>query len=48
MVELSTSIGNLARQALASGRGVALLDPHGDLVGGLWADNPEERRGRVV
>lgn len=44
----STLIGNLARQDLAAGRGFALLDPHGDLVEGLWASLSEAERQRVV
>lgn len=44
----STLLGNLARQDLAAGRGFALLDPHGDLVEGLWEGLPEELREHVV
>jgi hypothetical protein len=39
----STLILNLARQDIEQGRGVAIIDPHGDLVENLLPHIPEER-----
>src|ERR1051325_3644753 len=41
----STLLETLIRQDIASRRGLALLDPHGDLVERIWAGIPKERRG---
>jgi DNA helicase HerA-like ATPase len=38
----------LARQDIAAGRGLALIDPHGDLAARLAAAVPEERRGDLL
>src|SRR5213594_3882269 len=40
----STLLENLARQDIESGRGLALLDPHGDLVERLVEAMPEKRK----
>src|SRR5947207_13401361 len=40
----STLLENLARQDIRAGNGLALLDPHGDLVERIWNDTPVERR----
>jgi hypothetical protein len=44
----STAMLNLAEQDIRAGRGVAALDPKGDLVKGLLARIPRERIGDVV
>jgi type IV secretory pathway TraG/TraD family ATPase VirD4 len=44
----STLIETMARQDLASGRGFALIDPHGDLVERVWRSVPDSDRGRVI
>jgi len=44
----STLLETLALQDLASGRGFALVDPHGDLVERVVANVPDEQRSRVV
>ena len=44
----STLIANLAHQDLVHGEGVALLDPHGDLVEHVLRLVPEERRGDLI
>ncbi len=44
----STLIANLARQDMAHGEGLALLDPHGDLVEELVRGVPEERKGDLI
>src|SRR5580700_78004 len=44
----STLLFNLIRQDIESGQGVAVLDPHGDLVDSLLRIIPEERIGDVV
>jgi hypothetical protein len=44
----STLIETLARQDLESGRGFALVDPHGDLVEGIAATIPRNQMDRVV
>lgn len=44
----STLIETLARQDIAAGRGVALLDPHGDLVERVVASIPEARRRDII
>src|SRR5438093_6529983 len=40
----STLLENLARQDIRNGHGLALLDPHGDLVERIWNQIPAERR----
>src|SRR5213083_841845 len=40
----STLLENLAGQDIRAGNGLALLDPHGDLVERIWNDIPVERR----
>src|SRR3989442_15710988 len=40
----STLLENLARQDIRAGNGLALLDPHGDLVERLVGAVPEERQ----
>jgi hypothetical protein len=44
----STLLLSLILQDIEAGRGVALLDPHGDLVDEVIARLPEERRGDVL
>lgn len=44
----STLIETLARQDIAAGRGLALLDPHGDLVERVVAAIPEDRQRDVI
>lgn len=44
----STLLGNLVIQDLQAGRGVALLDPHGDLVETVIAHVPRERTNQVL
>jgi hypothetical protein len=44
----STLIANLARQDIANGEGLALLDPHGDLVEELARSVPEARRSDLI
>lgn len=44
----STLLLNLALQDIASGAGVAVLDPHGDLVEAILRNVPEERVDDVV
>lgn len=44
----STLLETLIRQDLSRGHGLALLDPHGDLVEKLLSDVPEERRGDLI
>ncbi len=44
----STLLLNLALQDIAAGAGVAILDPHGDLVETLLGNIPEERLDDVV
>lgn len=44
----STLIFNLLRQDIEQGAGLALLDPHGDLVEKVLAIVPPDRRGDVV
>jgi hypothetical protein len=44
----STLLETLIRQDLLSGHGLALLDPHGDLVEKVLADLPEARRADLV
>jgi hypothetical protein len=44
----TTTMLNLAAQDIAAGRGVAVLDPKGDLVRGLLERIPRERRDDVV
>lgn len=44
----STFLLHLMRQDLAAGRGIALIDPHGDLAEEVLASIPESRMGEVV
>lgn len=44
----STLLKNLIRQEIEAGQGVALLDPHGDLVEDVLGLVPDERHGDVV
>jgi type IV secretory pathway TraG/TraD family ATPase VirD4 len=44
----STLLENLIRQDIAAGRGVALLDPHGDLVERVLASVSDERRADLI
>lgn len=44
----STLLETLIRQDLLSGRGLALLDPHGDLVERVLSQVPEERRADLI
>src|SRR5206468_1583706 len=44
----STLLENLASQDIQSSRGLALLDPHGDLVERLVAAVPKERMGDLI
>jgi hypothetical protein len=44
----STLLETLIRQDIASGRGVALLDPHGDLVEKILAHLPEHRKNDLI
>ena len=44
----STLLRSLILQDIDAGRGVVLLDPHGDLVEDVLAGIPEERHGDVV
>jgi hypothetical protein len=44
----STLIENLILQDIKAGHGVALLDPHGDLVERVLAQVPGERQGDIV
>ena len=44
----STLLETLARQDLCSGRGFALIDPHGDLVERIASNLPAEQKARVV
>ena len=44
----STSIINLARQDMESGRGLVVFDPHGDLIESIIAQVPESRIEDVV
>lgn len=44
----STLLATLAMQDLMAGRGFALIDPHGDLVHGLWNAVPDHLRSRVT
>lgn len=44
----STLIANLTRQDIANGEGLALLDPHGDLVEELVRSVPEERKSDLI
>lgn len=43
----STLLLNLILQDLAAGQGLAVLDPHGDLIDDILARMPEERAGDV-
>lgn len=44
----STFLANIARQDLESGRGIALIDPHGDLAERILGLVPPERHGDVL
>src|SRR5690348_4843973 len=44
----STLLENLIQQDIAAGEGLALLDPHGDLVERIVEDVPETRRSDVM
>lgn len=44
----STLLETLVLQDIRSGRGCAVLDPHGDLVARLAKSIPEERRSQIV
>lgn len=44
----STLLETLLQQDVAAGRGMALLDPHGDLIGKVLAQLPEERQAEVI
>jgi DNA helicase HerA-like ATPase len=44
----STLLETLIRQDIASGQGLALLDPHGDLVEKVLAYFPEERKEDLI
>jgi hypothetical protein len=44
----STLIANLVRQDLARGEGLALIDPHGDLVDSVLPFVPKERTNQVL
>jgi Type IV secretion-system coupling protein DNA-binding domain len=44
----STLLETLIRQDLVNGSGLALLDPHGDLVENILSDVPEERRADLI
>jgi energy-coupling factor transporter ATP-binding protein EcfA2 len=44
----STLIETLARQDLETGRGFALVDPHGDLVENIAANIPPDHANRVI
>jgi hypothetical protein len=44
----STLLETLIRQDLSGGHGLALLDPHGDLVEKVLSGMPEERRGDLL
>jgi type IV secretory pathway TraG/TraD family ATPase VirD4 len=44
----STLLETLIRQDIASGQGLALLDPHGDLVEKILAHLPEQRKDDLI
>ena len=44
----STLLENLARQDIRCGRGLALLDPHGDLVERLLVAVPDPRKSDLI
>src|SRR5438093_1638279 len=44
----STLLENLARQDIRAGNGLALLDPHGDLVERLLAAVPDPRKSDLI
>src|SRR5205085_1568107 len=44
----STLLETLIRQDILGGNGLALLDPHGDLVQQVHAEIPEERRSDLI
>lgn len=44
----STLLLNCIRQDMTNGQGVAVLDPHGDLIDAVLKNVPEERAGDVI
>src|SRR5437867_5575571 len=44
----STLLENLARQDMQCGRGLALIDPHGDIVERLLAAVPDQRKSDLI
>ncbi len=44
----STLLATMIRQDIAAGNGIALLDPHGDLVEKIVAGIPEKRREDLI
>ena len=44
----STLLANLARQDMANGEGLALLDPHGDLVEQVLRYAPDNRERDLI
>ena len=44
----STLLKNMILQDVEAGRGVCLIDPHGDLVESIYANIPEHRKGDVT
>ncbi len=44
----STLLKNMILQDIEAGRGVCLIDPHGDLVESIYADIPEHRKDEVT
>ena len=44
----STMIANMVLQDIAHGEGLALLDPHGDLIEQVLRAIPEERKGDII
>ena len=44
----STLLATLTQQDLIAGHGLALIDPHGDLVERVLAEMPEERRSDLI
>jgi hypothetical protein len=44
----STLLGTMVRQDIEAGRGLALLDPHGDLIERVLAGVPENRKADVI
>jgi hypothetical protein len=44
----STLLGNMIIEDIQAGKGVAIIDPHGDLVEHILGFIPQERRGDVI